>query len=133
LRWARKVILNVKTFADGHRPPDQVHPGHAVRRDMTNQPIFDGHNDTLLRLWRAGDIEGRGFLEGSPGHIDLARARAGGFMGGFFAVFVPSAKTQGLIGESSDGAVVDEPPLPGVGADEARRASDGDGGDPAAA
>jgi membrane dipeptidase len=88
------------------------------------QPIFDGHNDTLLRLWRAGDREGRGFLEGSPGgHVDLPRARAGGLMGGFFAVFVPSAKGQGLVAERSDGAVVDEPPLPGVSADEARRAT----------
>jgi len=22
-----KVIINIKTFADGHRPPDQVVPG----------------------------------------------------------------------------------------------------------
>jgi membrane dipeptidase len=86
------------------------------------QPIFDGHNDTLLRLWRAGDSEGRGFLDGTTGHIDLPRARAGGLMGGFFAIFVPSARAQGLVAESSDGQVVDEPPIPAVEADEARRA-----------
>ncbi|NWG20003.1 MAG: membrane dipeptidase [Chloroflexi bacterium] len=50
--------------------------------------VFDGHNDTLLRLYRpeAGDS-----FFGSPhGHIDLPRARAGGLAGGFFAVFVPT-------------------------------------------
>ncbi|MGC9419345.1 MAG: dipeptidase, partial [Rhodovulum sp.] len=30
------------------------------------------------------------FLTGSDGHLDLPKARAGGFAGGFFAVFVPS-------------------------------------------
>jgi glyoxylate reductase len=27
LEMGEKVIINVKTFADGHRPPDQVVPG----------------------------------------------------------------------------------------------------------
>ena len=87
------------------------------------QPVFDGHNDTLLRLWRSGDLEGRGFLDGSGGHIDWPRARAGGLMGGFFAVFVPSARAEGLVSEAADGEVVDEPPLPAVAPDEARRAT----------
>ncbi len=63
-------------------------------------PIFDGHNDTILDL-----IDGRSFFErddaggdiarhgrrgeGTPSHIDLPRAKAGGLGGGFFAVFVP--------------------------------------------
>ena len=54
-------------------------------------PVFDGHNDTLLRLWHTdfADAE-RLFVEGSTqGHIDLPRARAGGFAGGFFAMFPP--------------------------------------------
>jgi membrane dipeptidase len=43
-------------------------------------PVFDGHNDVLL--------EERSFLErSSEGHLDLARAREGGFAGGFFAIF----------------------------------------------
>ena len=25
-KWARKVIINIKTFADGHKPPDRVIP-----------------------------------------------------------------------------------------------------------
>jgi membrane dipeptidase len=56
-------------------------------------PIFDGHNDVLLRLARKGEPDGgvASFLAGdATGHIDLPRARAGGFAGGLFAVFVPS-------------------------------------------
>lgn len=49
-------------------------------------PVLDGHNDVVLRL---ADEGVQGFLDGSDrGHLDLARARAGGFAGGFFAVFV---------------------------------------------
>jgi membrane dipeptidase len=52
--------------------------------------IFDGHNDTLLKLYLSGRGGERHFLEGiGSGHVDLARAREGGFGGGFFAVFVP--------------------------------------------
>jgi membrane dipeptidase len=86
------------------------------------QPVFDGHNDMLLRLWRAGDREGRGFLDGSGGHIDLPRARAGGLTGGFFAVFVPNARAEALVNEPQDGQVIDEPPIPACDADHARRA-----------
>jgi membrane dipeptidase len=47
--------------------------------------ILDGHNDTLQRLWRSGES----FADDAPfGHLDLARARAGGFAAGFFAIFV---------------------------------------------
>jgi membrane dipeptidase len=55
-------------------------------------PVFDGHNDLLLRLYEkhVADPIG-GFLAGTdPGHLDLPRARAGGFAGGLFAVFCPS-------------------------------------------
>ena len=45
-------------------------------------PIFDGHNDTITCA------DGAAFAEGRPGgHIDLARARAGGLAGGIFAIF----------------------------------------------
>jgi membrane dipeptidase len=55
-------------------------------------PIFDGHNDVLLRLYRRGGTDApRAFLEGEDkGHLDLPKARQGGFAGGLFAVFVPS-------------------------------------------
>jgi membrane dipeptidase len=50
-------------------------------------PVFDGHNDTLLRLYTAEHNDS--FFSSPHGHLDLSRARTGGFAGGFFAVFVP--------------------------------------------
>lgn len=58
---------------------------------MSEYPVFDGHNDLLLDLWGRGDHEGESFFNGrEPGHIDLAKARQGGFAGGFFATWVPN-------------------------------------------
>lgn len=57
----------------------------------TIYPIFDGHNDTLLDLYRPSRGGGRSFFErGGRGHIDLPRAKEGGLAGGFFAVFIPN-------------------------------------------
>jgi membrane dipeptidase len=42
--------------------------------------IVDGHNDLVLCVWRGK----------TPRHLDLDAARAAGFAGGFFALFVPS-------------------------------------------
>jgi membrane dipeptidase len=63
-------------------------------------PIFDGHNDALLRLYLRGGADApRAFLEGeAKGQLDLPMARQGGFAGGLFAIFVPS--TDGAIGPS---------------------------------
>ncbi|MEM6678266.1 MAG: membrane dipeptidase [Pseudomonadota bacterium] len=58
--------------------------------------VFDGHNDTVLRLelaarsgtpraFAAGPRDGTARLA-----IDLPRARAGGFAGGLFALFTPA-------------------------------------------
>lgn len=54
-------------------------------------PVFDGHNDLLLRLfltperreaiWKGHDLSG---------HLDLPRMRQGGFAGGLFAIYIPS-------------------------------------------
>ncbi len=53
-------------------------------------PIFDGHNDSLLHVHLPNEAGGRSFLERSDdGHLDLPRAREGGFSGGMFAIFVP--------------------------------------------
>lgn len=58
---------------------------------MPEFAIFDGHNDTLLRFFQNDDVNYGDFLgEMDSGHIDLVRARRGGFAGGFFAVFVPN-------------------------------------------
>lgn len=61
------------------------------RSDNAVFPIFDGHNDVLLRLYKAGREQERLFFEqNSTGHIDLPRARQGNFGGGFFAIYVPA-------------------------------------------
>ena len=53
--------------------------------------IFDGHNDTLTRIQTIEGHDLRTFLDGrEEGHIDLSRARAGGLVGGFFAIFTGS-------------------------------------------
>ncbi len=62
---------------------------------MSAQPVFDGHNDVLLRMYlqKGGDAIAE-FLAGvEKGHLDLPKARAGGFAGGMFAVFVPPEET----------------------------------------
>lgn len=62
----------------------------------TTPPVFDGHNDTILRILKGG-VTAEGVARGLPdGHIDLPRARAGGFGGGFFAIFVPSPGDKNL-------------------------------------
>lgn len=71
-------------------------------------PVFDGHNDILLRLLRAPDRREAIWLTGEGrGHLDLPRMREGGFAGGFFAVWVPSASDQH--GPDID-ALMDAPP-----------------------
>lgn len=55
-------------------------------------PIFDGHNDVLLRLHRKrlNQVETL-FINGETiGQVDLPRAQTGGFGGGMFAIFSPS-------------------------------------------
>ena len=55
-------------------------------------PVFDGHNDVLLRLIRGKTHPEQDFLEGDNlGHLDWPRMKKGGFVGGFFAVYVSSA------------------------------------------
>jgi membrane dipeptidase len=57
---------------------------------VSTLPIFDGHNDTLLSLYERERGEQVTFFDRSEkGHVDLPRAREGGFAGGFFAIFVP--------------------------------------------
>ena len=72
--------------------------------------VLDGHNDALLALWRAG-AGPEGFLDGGvTRHLDLPRARAGGFAGGFFAVYVPGeGELADLVVDTADGWEI--PPL----------------------
>ena len=54
-------------------------------------PVFDGHNDFLLRLFDHPDQRETLWLtEGREGHLDLPRMVKGGFAGGFFAIYIPS-------------------------------------------
>jgi len=72
---------------------------------MTSGPIpfIDGHNDVLLALHLAGDGAGP-FLAGrSEGHLDLARARKGGFAAGFFAGFVLPETEEERCGNAASG------------------------------
>jgi membrane dipeptidase len=63
--------------------------------------VFDGHNDALGELQKAGDAPER-FLTGLPDrHVDLPRARAGGLAGGLFAVHPPSPPGEVTEDESS--------------------------------
>jgi membrane dipeptidase len=81
-------------------------------------PIFDGHNDALLRLHlRGGDDAAAAFLNGEDkGQLDLPKARAGGFAGGLFAIFVPSPKRKeragGATPEPDIGGVIGSDPAP---------------------
>ena len=53
--------------------------------------IFDGHNDFLLRLLRDPARREQTWLTNTgQGHLDLPRMKAGGFGGGFFAIYVSS-------------------------------------------
>jgi membrane dipeptidase len=75
-------------------------------------PIFDGHNDALLRLHlRGGGEPVAAFLDGEDkGQLDLPKARQGGFAGGLFAMFVPSPdrkKDTTPSGSNGDAPVVD--------------------------
>ena len=55
-------------------------------------PIFDGHNDVLLRLWLKKSTRAvSDFIDGDgEGHLDLPRMHDGGFAGGLFAIYTPS-------------------------------------------
>ena len=54
-------------------------------------PVFDGHNDILLRLLNNPSQRDAIWLTGEgKGHLDLPRMKASGFAGGFFAIYIPS-------------------------------------------
>jgi microsomal dipeptidase-like Zn-dependent dipeptidase len=74
-------------------------------------PFFDGHNDTLTREDAADFVTGR-----SGGHLDLARARAGGLAGGIFALFTSTPGYDPRFETTPDGRVEVEPSPP-IGAD----------------
>ena len=50
--------------------------------------IFDGHNDVLSRLW-GGMVDPVAEFATTNGHVNVPNAKAGGFKGGFFAIYSP--------------------------------------------
>jgi membrane dipeptidase len=87
-------------------------------------PIFDGHNDVLLRLHRrTGADPVAAFLQGEDkGQLDLPKARQGGFAGGLFAIFVPSpARKSGSASETPSPQFSSDPSPPAVDVAEAQR------------
>lgn len=53
-------------------------------------PIFDGHNDSIPRFFYEHDERKSFFDAHSIGHIDFPRLQQANFIGGLFAIFVPS-------------------------------------------
>ncbi len=51
--------------------------------------IFDGHNDSLMSCYHHPVFRDLS-IESDQGHFDIPRALKGNFLGGLFAVFVPS-------------------------------------------
>lgn len=69
-------------------------------------PVFDGHNDFLQRVVTGGTgvwLDGDG-----TGHLDLPRSRAGGMIGGFFAIWIPSPQGPN---DSAAVALMENPPF----------------------
>lgn len=66
---------------------------------MAEPVIFDGHNDLLTELYGKDGDPAELFANGLTGHIDLPRAKAGGFGGGFFAVWIRSPMDLGDLTE----------------------------------
>ncbi len=56
-----------------------------------NIPIFDGHNDSILKAF----TEKRNFFQkNEKGHIDLPKTKAGGMKAGLFAICLPAEKIE---------------------------------------
>ncbi|MEE9322013.1 MAG: dipeptidase [Granulosicoccus sp.] len=56
--------------------------------------IFDGHNDLLSKLLGEGGVAAaETVITGRQTHIDVAKAKRGGFTGGLFAIWIPSPES----------------------------------------
>jgi membrane dipeptidase len=63
-------------------------------------PVFDGHNDAITREDAADFATGR-----PDGHLDLPRAREGGFAGGIFALFTETPGAEHIDFDADGGAM----------------------------
>lgn len=82
-------------------------------------PFFDGHNDTVLRLFHPDEPQGADvfFNDAGEGHIDLPRASQANMRGGFYALFSPSPD----IVDAAAVAPTERGPLPTPERDDALR------------
>jgi len=73
-------------------------------------PVFDGHNDLLLRLLhKQKPAAERDFLDGDgERHMDMPRAIKGGFVGGLFAMNAQKPDAEGL---AEDGEEISNLPM----------------------
>jgi len=79
---------------------------------MSNQLplIFDGHNDVLSCMYRAGESgDISPFITGRDGAVDAPKGKIGGFGGGFFAIYIPSEHTGESYSDSMDSTPYDVP------------------------
>jgi membrane dipeptidase len=67
----------------------------SARKLMPHPVIFDGHNDVLFQQFKGGADVQASFTTGNDTHIDVPKAKIGGFGGGFFAIWVPSPMAEG--------------------------------------
>lgn len=91
-------------------------------------PVFDGHNDVLLRLYRSSSPDPvADFLAGEgAGHIDLKKAKAGSFAGGLFAMYSPPAKNADGFFDAMNGGVYAVPLPEPLTLNEARTSVEGE-------
>lgn len=91
-----------------------------IRIPSMQNPIFDGHNDLLVRLMQRcaeSDVDSviKQCIAGDArGQIDLPRMQAGRFAGGLFAVFIPPENGSFSFEKMGDGGykIPLPPPLP---------------------
>lgn len=95
---------------------------------MTTIPVFDGHNDVLLRLYKSASSDVvSDFLNGEEaGHIDLKKTKAGAMVGGFFAIFCPSPGNFAALSKQMSGAQYAVPLPPPLSIDDARKSLSGE-------
>lgn len=63
----------------------------ATEAPLAEYRVFDGHNDTLPKLRETSDfLKKSDVLEKTDVSVDLPKAREGGMLGGFFAIFAPA-------------------------------------------
>jgi membrane dipeptidase len=120
---ALPIVPRAVNDADARQPPLCQ---SATENDLPSPkriPVFDGHNDALLRLnRRAGGDAVAAFLQGEDkGQLDLPKARKGGFAGGLFAIFVPSTEKKSVTNQTPAPNFTSTPEPPGVDLAEAQR------------